>query len=127
MSDSERGGIITGWLLRILVGFFIAALLLFDGGSIIITRVQVDGDTENAAREGALAAHEGLDAACEAAKNTVAPVGGTVVEGSCAIDPDGRTFTVTIEKTAKTLFVKHISPLRHFALARASREMPIPP
>ncbi len=100
---------ITGWLLKIVVGFALAGFLLVEAGSPLVTRAQLDGVAHDAADSAALdlldkndlvrarAVAEGIAAEDEAAVK------------SFTVDENG--VHVTVERQARSVLFKKIEQL----------------
>ena len=109
----ERGDIILGWLTKLVIGISIAGVVAFDGVSIGVAHVSAIDDANSAALAASRAwqtSHD-MSQALQAAQQTAAEHGETVVEASLHFDSDG-TAHVDIERDATTLVVRHIHALR---------------
>lgn len=122
---NDDGGIILGWLFKLLVGLAIFAVVAFEAGSVIIVRVQVDGIAADAANEagGEYASSRSPDRAEQVAAAVAARGDASIV--AFDVSSDGRTVSVTVEKRAKTLIIHRIASLRRFLVARATHEAPV--
>ncbi|HEX9695952.1 MAG TPA: hypothetical protein VGB64_06520 [Actinomycetota bacterium] len=116
----QRGGIITGWLLRLIIGLVLLGLVFFEAGAVVVARVGVDGTAQTASREAALiyGTSKNPDVARNEAEKAAVQGGARVVEFT--ISPDGQEVTVTLERIAKTFVIHKIGPLKKFATVRAS-------
>jgi hypothetical protein len=117
LSD-DRGGIVLGWLTRIAVFFGLAGLVLFDAISIGTTAM-------NVADQGSAAAYhasevwqnsKNLQLAYNAAVETAAQENpdDVIATRDFKIDPDG-TVHLTVSRTATTLVVYRIGPIKDWA------------
>jgi hypothetical protein len=118
---SERGGIITGWLLKLVVSLAIFGLVAFEAGAIVVAKVTIEDIAGDAV---AAAAHEygttkNQDAAEKAARE-VAESKGAVLEAFSVVE-NGKAVVVTLSKPAKTLFVHRIGVTDGWAVARSTR------
>jgi mannitol-specific phosphotransferase system IIBC component len=117
-------GIIVGWILRIVVGVAIAGLLLFEAGAVVIATVNADNAARSAAQEAvATYAHShNLEDAKKDAQKQAAAEDAVVVEFSATSAGAGgqSSATVTVRKTAKTLFIHKIGFLKRFASSTAT-------
>jgi len=107
---SDRGGIVLGWLVRLVVVMVAVGLPAFDGLSILAANVRVQDDADTAASAASEAYREAPDAqqALLAAEDSVADRSTTTVEpGSFSVTPDG-TVTLSVERTASTLLVRRV-------------------
>jgi len=118
---SERGGIITGWLLKLVVSLAVVGVFAFEAGAVIVARVTVDTVAGDAAGEAASAYGRtgSADDARSAAVEYVHSHGGSMT--GFTIAPDGRSISVTVEKRAKTLFLHRIGFSKSWAIARSTR------
>jgi len=121
MTVRERGDIVIGWLLKLVISLAIVGLVAFEGGAIVVARVQADGTANDVANEAAIVYARGAnaEAAEKAAEAEAAHAGVTLVRFDVA--PDGRSISVTVEKDAKTLVLQRISATRSWTEARSTR------
>lgn len=120
----EHGGIVIGWLLRVIVSIALFGVLVFEAGAVIVANVDADSAARNAALE---AVHTYDDAKnYKAAKKDAEEV--AKQEGAVVVAFDANTdgvggqarVTVTVEKQAATLFIHKIGFLKRFRSARAT-------
>jgi membrane-associated protease RseP (regulator of RpoE activity) len=115
MSDA-RGGIVVGWLFKIVLGLAFFALVAFETGAIVVAKVTADRVAINAADEaGQVYESTGSSAKAEDAAKKVAEQEDTAVVKFRIIN-GGRDVEVTVRKIASTLIVKHIGGIRKFAI-----------
>lgn len=117
----DRGDIILGWLTRIVVGIAVVGVVLFDGLSIGVAHVSAADDANAAARS---ASHAWVDdhnvqGALRAAEATAAEHAETVVPASLHVFTDG-TVELKVQRSATTLVVRHIGPLRSWTTITAA-------
>lgn len=119
---SARGGIVLGWILKIVVLLAILAVASFETGAIIVSKVTVDRVAIDAAQEAGqvfATSHDeskAEDTAREvAAKDGVAVTHFKVVTG-------GKYVEVTCSKKASTFIVQHVGFLKRFATARSTHD-----
>ncbi len=119
----DRGDIVVGWLGKVAVGIFIVGIVVFDGLSVFSTRLAVQDDAGQAARaasdswQAAKSGPQALLAAEEAAK--AESPDNALTANSLKIASDG-TVTLTVRRTARSLVLRHISPLRKWTQATAT-------
>ncbi|HEX7105614.1 MAG TPA: hypothetical protein VF218_06595 [Acidothermaceae bacterium] len=109
----ERGDIILGWLTKLVIGISIAGVVAFDGVSIGVAHVSAIDDANSAALAASRAwqtSHD-MSQALQAAQQTAAQHGETVIDASLHFDGDG-TAHIDIQRDATTLIVRHIHALR---------------
>jgi hypothetical protein len=116
--SDDRGGIVLGWLTRIAVLFSIAAVALFDAISIGTTAMTVADQGSTAAQAASEAWQTNKDvqtvynaAVAAAAAENPADV---IATKDFKIDDDG-TVHLTVSRTATTLIVYRIGPIKGWA------------
>ena len=109
---------ITGWLLKIIVGFALVGLLIFEGGSPLITKAQLDEVAHDAADNAALDLLEKNDV--ERARQTAADIatGKKAVLTRFTISQTG--VNVTVQRQARSILLKNIDQLRDWYDVEAS-------
>jgi hypothetical protein len=114
---SARGGIVVGWLLKIVLGLAFFAFVAFETGAVVVAKVTADRVAINAADEaGQVYNSTGSTTKAEdAAKRIAEQEGATVVD--FRVLNDGRDVEVTVRKDASTLIIQRIGGLKHFARA----------
>ena len=122
MNVKERGDIVIGWLVKLVVSLAIVGLVAFEGGAIVVARVQADGTANDVANEAAIVYARGAnaDAAEKAARAEAERAGVTFI--SFSVVDDGRAVAVTVEKKAKTLILHRIGSTRSWTEARSTRK-----
>jgi hypothetical protein len=112
---SDSGGIVLGWLTKLLVVLSITGLVGFDLVSLGASRLQAEDHAQAAART-AVESYTGpkdLQAAYDAALAEVVAHGDTIDPKTFGFAPDG-TVTLTLRSTARTLLVHKVSALRDY-------------
>ena len=101
---------ITGWLLKIIVGFAVVGLLIFEGGSPLITKAQLDEVAHDAADSAALDLIEKNDV--ERARQVAVDVatGKKAVLTQFSVNQAG--LHVTVHRQARSILLKNIDQLR---------------
>ena len=124
MKDA-RGGIVLGWLFKIIVMLAILAIVSFETGAIIVAKVTADRVAIDAASEaGQVYSSTGsLSKAREAAVQIAAKDDAQVIH--CDLIGDGKYISVTIHKKASTFLVQHIGFLKRFASADSTHSGPV--
>ena len=123
--DNERG-VVVSWLLKMLVGFTIAAIVVFDGGSILVNFFTLDSAADDTAIALSLAIEpdqfgtndeEVYLAAKElVAGGTTGAAGAKVVRSGTNVDEEG-IIHVKLKRFADTIVIKRIKAIRKWALA----------
>jgi hypothetical protein len=117
----QRGDIVTGWLLRLVVVMAVIGLLAYELLSVTVTGVSLDNNAREVARaardeyRGDRSLHQATTAAVEVARTHGVEV--------TAVTEDGDVLVVDLQKTAPTLFVHHLGPLDGLTTANASRRI----
>ena len=122
--SSERGGIVTGWIFKLILSLAIFGVVAFEVGAIVVAKVTIESVTGDALQE-AVAAYRpssDLDAAQRAAQ-AEAERNGAVLE-SIDYDSGSTQLTITVSKEAKTLFIHRIGFTESWAIARTTQRRP---
>ena len=128
----DESGLVVAWLVRLLVGFALAAVVLFDAGSIVVNFFTLDGSVEEVALEVVTRVGSGadvtpnlkctrrsVDTTCRAVYEVAREEGVRVV--SAHFDQEG-IFHVEAKRTADTLIVGRIDAIADWATATASAQ-----
>ncbi len=120
---NERGGIITGWLFRVVVGLALFGVLAFEGGAVIVAIVGADSAARTAAQDGVAEyarAHR-LEPARKEAEAAAKREGAKLVDFRAdAAGAGGQSrATAVVEKEAKTIFIHRIPFLKRFTRPRS--------
>ncbi|WP_460459378.1 hypothetical protein [Angustibacter peucedani] len=120
---SDRGDIVLGWLVKIVVILAVFGVVAFDAISIGTTKMSVEDQGDTAARAASETWQRTHDARASLADAQKAAAEANplnvVVPESFAVDADG-TAHFTIEREASTLVAQHIGPLRKVCLVDAA-------
>ncbi|TMK54931.1 MAG: hypothetical protein E6G59_01235 [Actinobacteria bacterium] len=119
---SARGGIVLGWIFKLILMLAIVALASFETGAIIVAKVTADRVAIDAASEAGnvFASTKDESKARAAADQVAAKDHTTVVRFSVSRD---RTYVeVTIRKKASTFVIQHIGFLKRFATADSTHD-----
>ena len=118
---SERGGIVTGWLLKLVLSVAIFGVVAFEAGAIVVAKVTIEPVATDALGEAVDEYRRTGDAnAAEEAARTVADGRGATLE-AFEVTEGGEAIAVTVSKKAKTLLVHRIGTTEDWAVARSSR------
>jgi hypothetical protein len=115
---ADRGDVLMGWVVKIAVVLGVIGLALFDGISISSTSVTLADQGSYAAQQASEVWLQGqnlqktYDAAVIAAKEQNAD--NSVATKDFRVDSDG-TVHLTLARTANTIVVRRIGPLKHWA------------
>jgi hypothetical protein len=96
--------VISGWLIKILVGIFLAGAIILELGSPVITRAQADDAAHEVADDASFAIRDTVNeqALKEACEQTAADKHVTIVK--CEVDTN-QDVVVTVEKKARSLIL----------------------
>jgi len=125
-SDGERGDIVLGWLVKLVVTLAIVGVVIFEAGAVIFAHIGADTAANDASGEAAIAYSHAQDAkAAEAAARSSAEMNGAKLI-AFSVSADGKNVQVTVEKTASTLLLHRFSATRSWAVVRTTRQRPVP-
>ena len=112
----DRGDIVLGWLTKLAVVLAVLGVLGFDAISLASTRFSAEDHAQTAARAAGAVYRTPADLqpAYDAAAAAVVEYGDVVDPASFAIAPDGAV-TLTLQRTAPTMVLEKIGPLRGWA------------
>ena len=118
---SERGDIVLGWLLKLVISLAIVGLGAFEGGAVLVAKVGADGVANDVANEAAVvyAGRSDAEAAEKAAADEASRAGARLIRFE--VSSDGRNVSVTVLKKAKTIFLHRIDATKSWTEARATR------
>ena len=113
---NDRGDIVLGWLTKLVVTLAVLGVIGFDLVSLGAARLAAEDHAQDAARVASATYRDSrnLQAAYDAAAAEALTHGDTVDAPTFTISPDGR-ITLTLRRTAPTLLVEKIGPLRSWA------------
>lgn len=114
----EAGGIVTGWLLRLVAFVVVLAFVLFEGAAVAINAVAVEDAAREVARAAAVAYRSGTFADADRAAEQTADERGVEYVDLVA---DHEELTVWIRSEAGTLLIHEVGPLERFTVREATR------
>ena len=120
-SLTDAGGIIVGWLLKVSLAIVVVAVLGYDLLSVAYTAVAVEDDARAVARSAATSvfAQESPEQMLLRAEDTAASRGVDITDSTVSVTEEGAV-VVTVSRTANTLVLKHIPPLRDYLTSDAT-------
>ena len=120
-SLTDAGGIIVGWLLKVSLAIVVVAVLGYDLLSVAYTAVAVEDDARAVARSAATSvfAQESPEQMLLRAEETAASRGVDITDSTVSVTEEGAV-VVTVSRTANTLVLKHIPPLRDYLTSDAT-------
>lgn len=110
---AEGGGIVTGWLLKIVLVLGIVGIVAFDAIAITVAHVTASDDAHSigeAASDAIVVSHASPDRARELALDRASTRGIRLRPEDLVVQDDG-TVTVTIRRTANTVVAQRLGPL----------------
>ena len=121
---SERGGIVTGWLFKLILSLAVFGVVAFEVGAIVVAKATIESTAGDALREAveAYRPSSDLDLAEKAALAEVQRKG-AVLE-AFRYDPGTTEIIITVSKEANTLFLHRIGFAEDWAIARATQRRP---
>lgn len=116
---SDRGDVVLGWLSKIAIFTAVVGLSGFDTISIGTSRLGAQDDANSAAEAAAQnwALDHDIQTAYDAATQVAEQHGEVIPPKSFVVSPNGAVH-LTVVRSATTLVVQHIGPLRHFQVVR---------
>jgi hypothetical protein len=123
---NQRGDIVLGWLVKLIVSLAIVGVVAFEGGAVVVAHVGADSAANDASGEAAISyshRHD-LDAAKEAAEESARMSGARVV--GFVIAADGKAVIVTVEKKAHTIILQRLGATRSWSTAQATARRAVP-
>lgn len=114
----DAGGIVIGWLVKLVVVVVLVAVVAFDALSVGISRLNGTDDANAVALAAATVwqqTHD-LQASVDAAEEAVPDKNESLVPHSLSIDADG-TVHLELRRQAQTLVMFRIGPLRRYTFA----------
>ena len=115
----DRGDIVLGWLTKLVVVLAVLGVIGFDLISLGTARFQAEDHAQSAVRaaSSSYASGKDLQQAYDAALAEVVEHGDTIDPQTFTVTPDGAV-TLTLHRTAPTMLVEKIAPLREWADVR---------
>jgi hypothetical protein len=113
---TDSGSIVLGWLTKLVISLAIFGLLVFDGLALLTTTFTAADHANTAASEAAetYRSTHNVELAFEAADTEAAKNAETIDRASFVVHTDTGRVTLTLHKTAVTLWMHHIGPLKRF-------------
>ncbi|MDQ1748835.1 MAG: hypothetical protein QOD07_3098 [Frankiaceae bacterium] len=117
-ATGDRGGIVIGWLVKLVVVVVLVAVVAFDAISVGVSRLNGTDDANAAALAGATVWQQthNEQSALDAAEEAVPDSHESLVPNSFSIAADG-TVHLELRRQAKTLLMFRIGPLRRYTYA----------
>jgi hypothetical protein len=111
--------VISRWVLKLVIGIALAGLILFEVGSPVVTRVNLDGQAHDAATDAAKDYFSGHNvASAQAVAQQDADTDGAAL-AAFSVDDQGNVH-VTLSKQAKSYVLKNFGPTKHWYQVKVS-------
>jgi Flp pilus assembly protein TadG len=122
-----EGGLISGFVIRVIIFFAILVLGVNELGQVIVAQVKASGAASKAAEAAARSfkSTQNFELASAAADTAAKGEDPTIAVAKVDIAPDGAA-TVTVAKTANTMVIRRVSFLRKFGIQHATEESAAP-
>lgn len=123
---TSDAGQVVNWLVKVVVGLFLAGLVVFEVGAAVIVKATAADTASKAATEAGFTYRDSAsrERAEQEAKAIAEREGSELV--SFEVNLQNRTTTVTVRKTAKTLFIHKIDQLKKYTTVTATQSAPFP-
>jgi Flp pilus assembly protein TadG len=117
----DERGVIVNFLIKTIIVFALLGLIAYDLGQVVVAQVKAQDTASAAAQAGADAYYSTKNV--QMARNAADQAAGTEDPTSritaFRVNADG-SVTVTVERTANTLLVARVPPLRRFGMQQAT-------
>ena len=117
---ADERGFIIGWLGKLLIGFVVVGVVVFDGGSILVNFFTLDSTADEIAIKLTVGVTPGslrMEIVEPQARQLAAEAGARLV--NVTVDPTGNNVRVTLRRRATTLVVGKIGPIEDWERATA--------
>lgn len=117
----EHGGIVLGWLVKVVLVVGLGGVIAFDGLSVAVAKVGVQDDAETAvmAASDAFQSQPDVQVAYNEAVATLGHEDAVIPPKSFRVWPDG-TVRLRVERTAVTLVLRYFEPAEDFTTVGAT-------
>ena len=122
-SHGPAGGIVTGWLLRLMLWLAVLAVVVFEIGAVVVASVDADSAAGEVARA-AVVAYRSSGSLADAETAAEAVAEGRSVE-LMSLEEDGTTMSVEVGREAGTLFLHRLALTEDLTQRTASRDVQI--
>ena len=121
----DERGLVVNWLIKVIIGFVIIGILLFEVAALLLVRVRASDIAADAATEAGFTYRDtrSEERASETAESYAEREGAEFI--SLTVDEERRVITVTVQRTAKPLFIDRIEAFDRWITAEASESVPI--
>lgn len=114
---ADSGGIVVGWLVKLVVVLAVFGVLGIDGAAVLVAHVNGTDDANNAAAaaEQAWQNNHNYASAVQAAEDAVTNTSESLVSHSLVIDDSG-TVHLKLRREITTTVLRHIGPLKKYTV-----------
>jgi len=119
----QGGGIVTGWLLRLVATMAVLAVVVFEIGAVVVASVDADDAAGEVARA-ATVAYRSTGSLVEAETSGQAVADERSVQLR-SLEEDGTALVVVVERSAGTLLLHRFGPTEDLATRSATRRVEI--
>lgn len=121
----EHGGIITGFLLRMVILFALLGVTIYEAGAVIVSKVAVEGIANDAAREAAVR-YDQTSGSTNKAKRECERLAARADAECVSLKIQDGFVRTTVRKEASTLIIHRIAGLSRHTVAEGSGLAKIP-
>ncbi len=122
-SHGQAGGIVTGWLLRLVLWLGVLGVVVFEIGAVVVASVDADSAAGEVARA-AVVAYRSSGSLSEAETAAEAVAEGRSVE-LISLAEDGTTMSVEVGRDAGTLLLHRLALTEELTERTAARQLQI--
>ena len=122
--SGQRGDIVIGWLVKLIVSIAIVGFVAFEAGAIVVSRVTAESAANDVANEASFVVGRGgaFQDAEEAARIEAARQGVALIKFEVLPGNGGEQIVhVIIQKTAKTVLLQRLSWTKSWTVVRTDR------
>lgn len=123
IDQRDRGSIVVGWLTKLVVVIAVLGVMAFDAIAVGAARMNASDDANQAASAAQTAwqSSHNVQTAYGAAEGSLTNSSEQILTRGFAIDPDG-TVHLLLRRTAPTLVMSKIGPLKKYTIVTVSGE-----
>ena len=124
--SEQSGQIVTGWLIKLVIGLALVGLIGFEVVGVVLARGSASEVARRAAEESGFRWRDtqNVREAEQTARDWATKEGAEFV--SITVDPRANELTVKVRKRAKTFWIQNIGPLKKFTVANGTATTPLP-
>lgn len=125
LTKGSSGDIVINWLVKVSLAIIVVFLIGFEVVGVVVARGTAQDTAKEAAQEAGFRFRDtkNFRLSEDEARAYVEREGAEFI--SLAVNEQANTSTVSVRKTATTLFIQNIGPLKKYTLAEATESAPI--